>query len=92
MIVRILEQGQYEVPDDRLDELNALDQKVTDAIEREDSGSFQEALAQLLAGVRESGATVPDDFLGASDLVLPGDGSSLEDVRAMLTDEGLIPG
>lgn len=92
MIVRILEEGQYEVPDDRLDDLNALDQRVMDAIERDDSGSFQEALAQLLAGVRESGTAEPDDFLGASDLVLPGDGSSLEDVRAMLTDEGLIPG
>jgi hypothetical protein len=92
MIVRILEEGQYDVPDDRLDELNALDQSVTDAIERGDSESFQEALAQLLAGVRQSGTAVPDDFLGASDLVLPGEGSTVEDVRAMLTDEGLIPG
>jgi hypothetical protein len=92
MIVRILEEGQYEVPDDRLDALNALDQRVMDAIDREESGSFQEALAQLLAGVRESGSAVPDDFLGASDLVLPGDGSSLDDVKGMLTDEGLIPG
>jgi hypothetical protein len=92
MIVRILEEGQYDVPDERLDELNSLDQRVADAIERDDSKSFEEALSQLLTGVRASGTAVADDFLGASDLVLPGDGSSVEDVRAMLTDEGLIPG
>jgi len=33
-----------------------------------------------------------DDDLVVSDLVLPHDGASLSDVRAMLGDDGLIPG
>jgi PspAA-like protein len=92
MIVRILEEGQYDVPDDRLDELNVLDERLANAVDRDDAASFADALAELLAGVRQFGAPVPDDFLGPSDLVLPGDGSSVDEVKAMLTEEGLIPG
>jgi hypothetical protein len=46
----------------------------------------------LLTAVREEGRPVADDVLVVSDLVLPHDGASLSDVRAMLGDEGLIPG
>ncbi|MGH8890794.1 MAG: PspA-associated protein PspAA, partial [Acidothermaceae bacterium] len=49
-------------------------------------------LAELLALVREAGTRVADDYLGPSELVLPAAESTLEEVRALLGDEGLIPG
>jgi len=42
--------------------------------------------------VRQAGTRVSDDYLGPSDLVLPDPDSTLEEVRALLGDEGLIPG
>ncbi|MDQ3661164.1 MAG: hypothetical protein M3454_08940 [Actinomycetota bacterium] len=92
MILRILEEGQYEVPDEALDVLNALDDELVAAIEAGEEGRFERSLAELLSRVRESGTHVADDYLGPSDLVLPPADASLEEVGEMLSEEGLIPG
>jgi hypothetical protein len=49
------------------------------------------ALGALLDAVRERGVPLPDDALEPSELILPAADASLEEVRAMLTDDGLIP-
>jgi hypothetical protein len=92
VILRILEEGQYEVPDDVLDSLNSLDDDLVAAVEAEDRERFTSALAELLSRVRESSSPVADDYLGPSDLVLPPADASLEEVGEMLSEEGLIPG
>ena len=92
MILRILEEGQYEVPNEALDVLNTLDDALVAAIEAGEKEDFERSLVELLERVRESGSRVPDDYLGPSDLVLPPADASLEEVRAMLSEEGLIPG
>jgi hypothetical protein len=45
-----------------------------------------------LSLVREVGERVPDDYLGSSELVLPNADATIEEVRALLGEEGLIPG
>ncbi len=92
MIVRILGEGQVDLADDRLDELNALDDRLVQAIDGGDESGFSEALGALLDAVRGAGTPLPEDYLGPSELVLPGPGSTLGEVRDLLTDEGLIPG
>jgi hypothetical protein len=92
VIIRILGEGQYELADAALDELNALDTRLQAAADADDRAAFAESLTTLLAAVRRFGSPVPDDTLTVSDLVLPADGSSLEEVSALLGDEGLIPG
>jgi hypothetical protein len=94
VILRILGEGQFEVPDDRLEELNQLDDEVQAAVEAGDREAFGRALAALVTGVRTAGSELPEDYLGPSDLVLPGPDSSLEEVEELLagTEEGLIPG
>ena len=94
MILRILGEGQFDVAEDRLDELNRLDDDVTAAVEAGDATAFARALAALVTGVRNAGKELPEDYLGPSDLVLPGPDSSLEEVRELLSgsEEGLIPG
>jgi len=92
MIVRILGEGQYDVPDTALDQLNALDAAVETAVEAGDQEAFESALAALLDGVRSSGAAHAVDALDESDLILPPADATIDEVRAMLTDEGLIPG
>ncbi|MGH9189263.1 MAG: PspA-associated protein PspAA [Acidimicrobiales bacterium] len=92
MIVRILGEGQFDVPDASIESLNPIDEALVTAIESGDQEAFAAALAQLLDGVHSAGKPSPLDSLEPSDLVLPGADSTLEDVKDLLGDEGLIPG
>ena len=92
MIVRIMGEGQFDVPEDHLDELNRLDDDLAVAIEGGDHDRFQTAIEALLTSVRIHGKELPEDYLGPSDLVLPGPDATLEEVSAILGEEGLIPG
>jgi len=94
MIVRILGEGQFSVDDAHGELLNGLDSGLERSVEAGDDTAFRAALGDLLAQVRTVGQRLPDDSLEPSDAVLPADGSSLDDVRALLADsaDGLIPG
>ncbi|MCU0278428.1 MAG: hypothetical protein MUF33_04250 [Candidatus Nanopelagicales bacterium] len=89
MIVRIMGEGQYEVPADAVERLNELDDALEAALE--DQQSFPAALAALLDSVRASGQVLDDAELVTSDVVLPAAEATVDEVRALLTDEGLIP-
>ena len=92
MIVRILGEGQVDVPDGELDALNQLDDALQAAIDGGDEDAFVQSLAALLGRVRDIGRPLPDDEIVPSDLVLPSADASLAEVRELLGDEGLIPG
>jgi PspA-Associated protein len=92
MIIRILGEGQFDVADHTVEVLNTIDTQLQEAVDADDDAGFHRALAELLALVREAGERVADDYLGPSELVLPAADSTLEEVRALLGDEGLIPG
>lgn len=92
MIVRILSEGQYDVPKDRLAGLNQLDSEVESAVTADDQTAFEASLAALLEGVREAGSRLPDESLEDSDFILPPADATLEEVRQLLTTDGLIPG
>ena len=92
MIVRILGEGQLDVPESAADELNQLDAALESAVERNDEAGFRSALAALLARVREVGSLAHADDLRPSELIIPQPDATMDEVRRLLTDEGLIPG
>ena len=92
MIVRILGEGQLQVEDSAADELNILDAELEKAVNAGDEQAFRSALGALLDRVRALGTPLADDAIEPSDLILPYSDADLEDVREMLTGEGLIPG
>jgi hypothetical protein len=92
MIIRILGEGQYDVADHALDRLNELDKALESAIEAGDEAAFAGALTELLDGVRTTGVVHPADSLDESDLILPPADATIDQVREMLSDDGLIPG
>lgn len=92
MILRILEEGQLDVPDGALDELNELDDNLVVAVEAGDEAGFRASLEALLARVRELGTPVPEDHLGPSELFLPAADATIGDVRKLMDEEGLLPG
>ena len=91
MIVRIMGEGQWDVPDEHLAALNALDEALERAVLAGDQQAFRVEMTALLDAVRQQGDRVDDDSLEESDLILPPVDATLEEVRALLGDEGLIP-
>jgi hypothetical protein len=92
MIVRILGEGQFDVAGEHLGELDLLDARLQSAAEAGDEAAFTAALQALCDAVRRHGGPVPADALVGSELVLPAEDTSLDQVRALLAGEGLIPG
>jgi hypothetical protein len=92
MIVRILGEGQLVLEKDALVELNKLDDDLMAAVEAGETEPFKDAMEALLAKVRELGAPLPVEELKPSDFILPSAHSSLDEVRDLLSSDGLIPG
>lgn len=91
MLIRILGEGQFEVPDDQLDEINRLDGELESAL-RSPDGDVRAALDALLDRVRSVGVRPPEDSLEESAVILPFADATEEDILAMLNEDGLIPG
>jgi len=92
VIVRISGEGQFSVDDAATADLNRLDSELEAAVNRNDEAAFTAALHGLLEQVRAQGSPLPADTLEPSDLILPPQDASMDEVREMRTDEGLIPG
>jgi PspA-Associated protein len=92
VIIRILGEGQYEVGDDRVDELNVLDTQVQSAVDTGDDRTVVPLLRDLLAVIRQLGVPLPEDSPVTSDVVVPAADTDLREVRALLGAEGFIPG
>jgi hypothetical protein len=91
VIVRVLGEDQFRLSDEAFRSVSAADDEVQAAAEAGDEQRFQAALAELIREIRAVGSPLPvDEFVG-SDAVVPGEGTPLEEARALLSDEGLIP-
>ena len=89
MIVRIIGEGQFEVSQDELGELEHLDEALADAVDTADGEKYRQLLSALVGALHKIGRPVPAGYIGPSDVVLPGPHTSLEEVRELLREEGL---
>jgi hypothetical protein len=85
-------EGQYQLDDSAVDELNRLDEALESAIEQNDEAAFDAALQALLEKARSLGEALPVDAIEPSDLILPPAGATMEEVHELLADGGLIAG
>jgi hypothetical protein len=92
VIVRISTEGQYELGDDDVAELNELDNAAVASCESDDEAGFHGALEALLEFVRSHGQPVGDDDLRGSDVILPPPDVSMAEAKTEFSGEGLIPG
>jgi PspA-Associated protein len=92
VIIRIMGEGQLKLEDAAVDELNKLDADLEKAVESSDQAAFGSALLALLVRAREVGVELPPDAIEPSDLILPREDATIEEVRELMTDDGLIPG
>ncbi|HVB06142.1 MAG TPA: hypothetical protein VNF07_07880 [Acidimicrobiales bacterium] len=87
MIVRILGEGQFELPADAETRLASLDAAVEAAVEASDEAAFHSALDALVGAIKEAGAPLAADRIVPSDLAVPASGASLAEVRELLASE-----
>ena len=92
MIVRILTEGQYNLPGAFIDDLNATDNELVEVVESGDRETFDRTLKRMLDLVRENGTPLAVDELVESDLVLPEPDITLEEAGELFVGEGLVPG
>lgn len=92
MIVRIMGEGQVKLADSHFTKLNELDDELLAEMESGDEEGFRRTLGALLDEVRRLGEPLPDDALEPSELILPAPDATLDEVKEMLSDDGLIPG
>ncbi len=92
MIIRILTEGQFNLPGSHIDQLNDIDNQLVEAVESEDQVRFQELLNQMLDLVRQKGTQVPVEELIESDLILPEADITLKEAEELFVGEGLLPG
>jgi hypothetical protein len=85
-------EGQLKLEDSSVDELNKLDADLEKAVESSDQAAFGPALHALLARAREVGVALPPDAIEPSELILPREDATMDEVRDLMTDGGLIPG
>ena len=92
MIVRILGEGQFNLPGAAIDELNDIDNRMVEAVEAEDRDALHSLLLEMESLVREKGEPLPLDELVESDLILPETDLTLEEAESIFVGEGLLPG
>jgi hypothetical protein len=91
VIVRLMTAGQYRLDDDLRAKLNELDEQAVAALERDDEEALDAHLEQMWDLVRLEGEELPIDSLETSDVIVPPADLTLEETRALFSDEGLIP-
>jgi hypothetical protein len=87
VIVRILGDGPYELPEGDHPEVHRLDEVLGAAIDAGDEVAMTSALEDLIAHIHAVGSALAPDDLRPSDLVVPHRGSTLEEVQALLASE-----
>ena len=92
MIVRILTEGQFNLPGAYIDQLNDIDNELVEVVERQDKEGFDQSLTKMMALVRDNGVPIPVDQLVESDLVLPEPDITIAEAQELFIGEGLLPG
>jgi hypothetical protein len=91
VIVRLMGEGQFRLPDELGERLNELDNRAQAAVEAEDEPALDRLLDEMWHFVQGEGERLPDDELIVSDAAIPPSDLTLEETRRLFSAEGLIP-
>jgi hypothetical protein len=93
VIIRLMNEGQFRVDDDVLQQLDRLDDEAVAALEDGDEATLDAKLQAMWELVQSQGERLPDADLHPSDAIVPPADLTLEETRALFAGDGsgLIP-
>ena len=91
MIVRIMGEGQYRLPEAVHPRVNELDNAVVAAVDGDDEDGFHAAFEEMLDVIRNEGDHLGDEEIETSDVIVPPADTSFAEAAAEFTGDGLIP-
>jgi hypothetical protein len=92
MVIRVQGSGQYRLGDDALRGLNAIDSELQDAVSRRDEPAVTAVLYRMIAYVQTEGTPIVPGEVVPSDVILPPDNLTYDEILASFKGNGLIPG
>ena len=92
LVVRVQGSGQYRLAQPDIDELQHLDQQLTDAAHARDDQQVHALLGQMIALVQTHGTALDNAEVITSEAILPPSTITLEEVQSLIHDDGLVEG
>jgi signal transduction histidine kinase len=92
MIVRIQGEGQWELSDAQIKEIDKIDDQVVEVVRGHDERRFEGLVKQMLDYVRSKGRALKPEEIVESDLILPPADATIDEVKSLFEHEGLIVG
>ncbi len=93
-IVRLMNDAQYYVSIDVMRELNSLDNRLVRMLKNSkdiDENTIREVIGGMRMLVKSKGKRVKDELIVSSDIIIPTVDISIDEVRKVFKDEGIIP-
>jgi|Deesub1362A_J573_1020465.scaffolds.fasta_scaffold00191_11 DNA-binding protein YbaB len=91
MIVRVVGHGQYRIDSSLLQQLNAIDNQITEKFESINEEEFREKLKEMVDLILSGAEKVDDEEIVESDIIIDPE-ISLEEAREIFKGEGAFPG
>jgi len=91
MIVRLMGEGQFELDEKQLDEVNKIDNNIVKLVDNGDEKAFLTEFRKLTDYVRQNGKKLDDEILKPSDVIIPPADITFEEAKAIFRGEGIIP-
>ena len=90
MIIRIVGEGQYEVPSSLFDELNVIDNKIVDLVSKDNEGEYRAELSKLIDMIKSNGKQIDDSQIVESDIMVPPGDLTFEEAKDIFTGVGIF--
>ena len=85
MIIRILGEGQFRLDDKHMNDLNKIDNRIVDYMNRGNQTEFMKELDRLISAVKELGEPLDPVEIVQSDLIIPPEDLSFEEARRVFS-------
>ena len=89
MIIRILGEGQFRLDDKHLEDLNKIDNRIVDHVNKGDQIAFRKDLDKLISMAKDLGEPLDTVDIVQSDLIFPPEDMSLEEAKRVFSGTGI---
>lgn len=90
MIIRIVSEGQYEIPSSFFDELNAIDNSIVELVSQGNEIEYREELSKLIDMIKTNGKQLDDSDIVESNIIVPPSDLTFEEAKEIFIGVGVF--